>query len=288
MSLTYSRLLSLSCEHQYQQDKLFTGLDFELSAMSRVTADNCQLLFKPLADGFELLVNDHGLEVLPMLIEESAKPKQVNDADLLIYAYLNDPNFLNYSELSLKPGENCLWLNNLQISQQHRQLHIGDRASSAELISVTDVRQLIGEHRLPRLSRTPDVIIHFDLAKLIADVQGQLSDYRVCFASIACQLKYLIFGAEQYQHLEINDSSGDIEFNQVVSESIAQRSSVVFLSKQPVVMQQPWPHKFQLKENGSRFQQVVMNRLPAVPASNCYIYLDAEKKTKASEIIVDL
>lgn len=137
MQQIYSRILTLTFQHQYFRDSQFRTIDVTVAGSSARALNNLGIVIKPFPGGLNLLASD------PNLLENEPNP-------IRLYLNCNDPYFINYTELpEYRPSQQLFYFNNLSVIPDNKtekiRLHSDEFAGKNDLVNLIENKISIPE-----------------------------------------------------------------------------------------------------------------------------------------------
>jgi hypothetical protein len=180
----YSQLAAVSVTHQYFLGCGYSGFRFSLSQAAEQFLSRCQAIFRLTSNGFRILVDEHGREVLEAIVRDTTDVLP-SELSLVVFGYLNDPDFVNYTEAAHQPGKSCYFALSGQLSANGTNLHQGEYMGQGDVQPLSQLGSVLALHPLPKLQLCPNLLIELSLAHLFS-AAGSDSDYRIQFDSRRC------------------------------------------------------------------------------------------------------
>ncbi|MFJ3047924.1 hypothetical protein ACIPEN_19010 [Herbaspirillum chlorophenolicum] len=209
--------------------------------------------------------------------------------------FAQDPLFSQYT-LPLAPTpESLLYLrSSASVAEDsgRRRLHAGDTVDAGMMQAMT--APLLARHLDRRdVLRKPVLVAEIDLADHVAkedaaDVHGV--NYYLRFSVRKSIWKYYLISDADADtvNLAIVDLDETVRFVNVEPEQLpGNRRALVFMSDGEIEMQQKYPQRFQLREQGGMGERVLIRRLPNADVSKVTQEMVSGRAALVSEIYIN-
>jgi hypothetical protein len=256
----YVPLLSFAVAHRY-----FNGgcspLEFVPTAACQGAMRNLDLLLRADGAGFTVFCREDEFAGLRQ------PPGNAVPLTLEFKVFPRDRNFARYTNPLASTRDEVLYLDGksaVRADDGRIRLHEEDCVTQA---SFQDWNAVVVQSAVTRQDAVvrPFMIVSLPAASaatMASTAAGQAPAYYVEFASYASYWKYYFLGDIAKRDLSIADLNGQIEFTSLGMTEVVNGRALTFVSSSAIPMQDAPPQRFQLLENGTMGEKVLIKRLP--------------------------
>lgn len=289
MSL-FRTLVRVAVRHSYNSNGVCPCLEFRSTPDTAKRIGNLGLLCRNTNDGIELVYDQHRRDAL----ELQARGEPVS-FDFRVFA--TDPDFKSYSEPYGNPDNELLYFDNRAPGGAgESELSASGTVSDRDAITADapEIEALLS----PRDRLAPPAFVlrlccgdQGEFLKLWLEAKAQ--SYTISFASRKRYWKYYLLGKmvadkSAQNRYRVVDPENRIEFEAAREETLADRRTArTFVSKQPIPLNEFYPYRFQLQQQGHNGEAVVIPSLPHASLGQTGTDTVAQQPTVVSEIYIN-
>lgn len=289
--MSYQSLFKITVRHVFFSTN--SGPCFEFVPTSRTghIIKNADLLFRAEADRFMVAYDLDAAEALRLFILGDN-----NNLDFKFNVYARDPYFANYTDVSSDPSGSIPCFNNrLKVTETAagRHLEMIDHVVAGESSGLDDISHRASLARKPAFRVTIGVSGQW-LDAVPGQDRAEQGEYVIRFAARKTYWKYYLLGAfaEKAAHgdkqIRIIDQRGDIQFHAAgLQTPFTGTAAAVFYSNEPIALRERPDNRFQLRQQVSGGEKVLVKRLANASAVNLYREVVNGKEAYVSEIYVN-
>lgn len=258
----HAPLISLLIEHEFFVDSRCHALSCEPSPDSIKLAHDCELVLKTHADGIAVYFDQDRTGALTLAAADPTLP------ELWFRLRAADLTFANRtSPTTPREGAVLLFSNadeNPELDSGRRSLAKANIVSDADFVPFDDTE--LASVLTARDRRVPPVAF---VCIVLRDLTPRR--YVLRFEARQTFWKYYLLGDMARPTATIVDTRKEMEFETGVETTLADnRRAVSFTSKAKIPLREHSDQHFQLRENGSGADRVMVKHLPAASANRLY------------------
>ena len=265
-------------------------MTFVPTEKTRRIFENAGLVLKQKVNGVQVIYDQNRVEALQLYSEDRDEPLCFE-----FKVYSTDPGFRSYTEPFGGSSDAILYFDNqaaVSVDDDRTRLHAQEYVSNANL-------------KKPDSGPLKDVLSQKDrllppvfVIKIFAEnnqgpllkrwLQGNPLNYYVAFNARQTFWKYYLLGKLAKQKSYIFDPENRIEFESLGEAELAgERVALTFRSKQKIPLNERYDFRFQLREEASGGQQVLIQRLPVASINQTGKEVVAGQGMVVSEIYIN-
>lgn len=251
----YREWFRVAIEHAYHGDGGFDGWHALPAAATSALMARAGVVTRRVPGGFALFAPGERLDLLP------AHDAQGEPLSLLFHVMVDNPHFAGYTVPQAPPGQVLLADSRGAVAEPSGawRLHAADCLGAGALV-LQEQMDVGPPARMPSPWRSA-------LLLRIAPGTGAAAPrYVVRLAALACYWKYYLLGALATRTLAIVDMEREVAFNRLDEDALGDRPASVFLSDRAIALRERSARRFQLREQASFGDKVLMKRLPVACA----------------------
>lgn len=259
---TYQPLFSITIEHAYFANHSCKSLDFRPTTACRASLQNAGLILKSSECGIAVFCEDDKLDILRLHAEDGLT--------LTFKVSSKDPRFILYTTPAARRDDAVLFFSNQEVARDEngaQMLHKGQYASEQAFIPL-DSKQLDDVLECKDYVARPDFIVQIRISAqegglCSENIDKEARKFYIRFAVNQTFWKYFILGELSERNLYIADLDNEIQFANVGETTLpGSRKGIMLQSSVPIEMQEMQTKRFQLREQGSMGDKVLIKRMP--------------------------
>ncbi len=288
----YSLLFSFFADHQYFSDGHCRGLEFVPTDLSNKLMKNTGMILRKENNGIRVFYNEDQKDSLLLFAGDVFDP-----LNICFKVYSSDPCFMNYTDLNIIVEDSVLYFDNKKFdhnSNQDISLTHDEYVTEKdfEKIEFSPLKKILSKEDVSvRPAFVIDVCVKAEDSYLIDDNANVTpKDYRIKFRNRKTYWKYHLLKEVKKDALYIEDQSNEIEFDKPKDIFLSgNRPAKIFRSKITLPLMEHSNYQFQLKEENSVVDKVLIKRLPVASSDQILKEIDdnSGKVGMVSEIFIN-